>query len=289
MSSEVVTLSGEAVPPPLAAADPPAKTLYLCGALPPPGLPRVAIVGSRTPSDSGRWAAYTLGHDLTKAGVVVVSGLARGIDAEAHRGAMDAGGPAVAFLGGAVDRVTPKSSRQLARRVAEGGALLSEYPPGTDPRPHFFVRRNRLIAAFSLVVIVVEAGERSGALITAGFALEAGGDVWVVPGDPRRPTCRGSNRLLRDGAAAVLEAADVLAGLGLLEAASQDGMPVLPLGLNDVEERIWRAVARGATAVEDLVRGTRLPAAVALAALTRLEMTGHLERTRGGYAVRERQ
>jgi DNA processing protein len=147
------------------------------------------------------------------------------------------------------------------------------------------VERNRLVAGYTQGTLVVEAGERSGALITAGFALEFGRDLWAVPGDPRRPTCRGSNRLLRDGAGVVLEAADLLVALGLGAERGVDG-PVPPAGLAPGEDRVWRSLAGlGPASAEELARRTRLPAAKLLEALSLLELAGHVKRDGEGYAL----
>jgi len=224
-------------------------------------------------------------HALARAGVVVVSGLARGIDLASHEGALDAGGNTVAFLGAGTDVLYPRSSRQVAKRIPGRGALVSEYSPGTPPLPFRFVERNRLVAAYTRGTLVVEAGEKSGALITAGFALELGRDLWAVPGDPRRPTCRGSNRLLRDGAGVVLEAADLLVALGLGTRGDEEG-DAAPVGLSPPEERVWRSLAtRGPADAEELSRRTRLPAAQLLEALSLLELAGHVKRDGEGYVL----
>jgi DNA processing protein len=226
----------------------PCRALYVRGRLPEVRSTRVAVVGSRSASPSGRRIAYEIAYGLARAGVTVVSGLARGIDSAAHQGALDAGGITVGFLGSGLDVLYPRSSRKLAEQIPERGALVSEYPPGTPPLPYQFVERNRLVAAYTRGTLVVEAGARSGALITAGLALERGREVWAVPGDPGRLSTQGSNRLLRDGAGCVLEAADLIVALGLggsrsLErsgSGSELESP-LPPGLSPAEERVWLA------------------------------------------------
>ena len=155
--------------PPPARPDPvPVGGFFVAGTLPPEDRPRVAIVGSRAPSAGGERTTYALARGLAAAGVVVVSGLARGIDAAAHRGALDGGGVTVAFLGCGLDVVYPRSSRRLAEEIPARGALVSEYEPGAPPLPYRFVERNRLVAAYTAGTLVVEAGAKSGALITAG-------------------------------------------------------------------------------------------------------------------------
>lgn len=174
----------------------------------------VALVGSRAPTGAGRRFARELGSDLAQAGCAVVSGMARGIDAASHDGAARVGGTTVAVLGCGVDVLYPPESRELRERILERGAVLSELPPGTPPLPRHFPQRNRIISGMSRAVVVVEAPQRSGALITARIALEQGKEVLAVPGNPIFPHTAGSNALLRDGAVPVTEAADVLAVLG---------------------------------------------------------------------------
>lgn len=175
----------------------------------------VAIVGARAASAYGRRIASELAADLARAGVVVVSGLAHGVDGSAHAGALDAGGLTLAVQGRGPDGVYPASHRGLARRIRASGALLSEFAPRVPPRAGHFPLRNRIISALSEAVVVVEARTRSGSLGTARHALDQGIDVFAVPGPIDAPTSEGPNRLLRDGAGAVLEPADVLQALGL--------------------------------------------------------------------------
>ena len=159
--------------------------------------------------------ARTLARELASAGLVVVSGLARGVDGEAHRGALEGGGRTVAVLGCGIDRDYPRSHAELARRIVASGAVVSEYPPGVEPAPWRFPARNRIIAALSLATVVVEARERSGALITADFALELGRDVFAVPGEITSGLSAGTNDLLRQGAAPLTAVRDVLEALGI--------------------------------------------------------------------------
>jgi DNA processing protein len=175
--------------------------------------PGVAIVGTRAPSARGPGIARLLAAGLAASGVTVVSGLARGIDTAAHRGALEAGGATVAVLGTGLDRVYPPENERLSHEIARSGALVTEFPVGCDPVPAAFPRRNRIISGLSLGVVVVEAGERSGALITAARALEQGRDVLAVPGPIDEAQSRGPNRLIRDGATLVEHVGDVLAEL----------------------------------------------------------------------------
>jgi DNA processing protein len=177
--------------------------------------PCVSIVGSRAATSYGLAVARELAADLARAGVVVVSGLALGIDAAAHRGALEAGGRTIAVLACGADRVYPARHRQLAAEIVGNGAIVSELPPGTAPLPQFFPLRNRLISALASAVVIVEARERSGSLITAGHAANQGVDVFAVPGPIHAPTSAGPNRLLKEGAFLVSEVSDILAELGL--------------------------------------------------------------------------
>lgn len=173
----------------------------------------VAVVGSRRATGYGIGMAERLSADLVAAGFTIVSGLARGIDTAAHTGALQAGGRTVAVLGNGLETIYPPENRKLAERIMENGAFLSEYPPGTPPAPYHFPVRNRIVSGLSEAVLVVEAGERSGSLITVQCALEQGRDVFAVPGNATSVTSRGCNRLIREGAGLVQEAADILEAL----------------------------------------------------------------------------
>jgi DNA processing protein len=236
--------------------DPP-PVLYVRGTLVPttPAVATVAVVGARAATPGGRAFARALGRDLAAAGVEVVSGLARGIDAEAHRGALEARGRTLAVLGSALDRLYPPEHEGLARQIVEsGGALISEFPLGTGPRPHHFPQRNRVIAGLAQGVVVVEAKERSGALSTARLAADEGREVLAVPGHPAEALAAGCNALLREGAALVRSARDVAEALGLvIEVTGEEppsGDDILdslrrdrPLGLDELQSRCGRPVS----------------------------------------------
>jgi DNA processing protein len=199
-------------PPLLREIHNPPFLLYCLGRLPDPEKPAVAVVGTRKPSPAAAAQAYTLGKGLGRAGIAVVSGLALGIDAMAHRGCLDGGGVTVAVLGSGLDEVYPASNRPLARRILEkGGALLSEYPPGTKPRRWNFPERNRLIAGVARGTLVVEAPVRSGALSTARFALEQGRDLWAGKAGVISPNGEGTRRLADEGCRIVSSADDIFA------------------------------------------------------------------------------
>lgn len=240
--------------------DPP-KRLYLRGAAAADLLaqPAVAIVGARACSPYGAQVARMLGRELAAAGLVVVSGLARGVDGEAHRGALETG-HTVAVLGCGIDRDYPAAHAQLARRIAERSLIVSEWGVGVEPAPWRFPARNRIIAGLCAATIVVEARERSGALITADFALEEGREVFAVPGEITSTLSGGTNALLRLGATPLTSAADVLEIFGLqLEQRERETHPILELLPASVDE---------------LVGTTGLSAAAICAALADLELRG---------------
>jgi DNA processing protein len=200
--------------------DPPALLFYR-GALPNPELPMAAVVGTRKPSGAAAAQAYDLGRDFARGGIPVVSGLALGIDALAHRGNLEGGGRTAAVLGSGLDQVYPGANRMLARRIIEGGGvLLSEYPPGTEPRKWNFPARNRIIAALARGVLIVEAPAASGALITAQFALEMGRDLWVASAGAASPLGAGTRKLAQEGARVIARAETVLEEWGMAGAAA---------------------------------------------------------------------
>jgi DNA processing protein len=247
---------------------------------PPPGLffrgggaldlldaPCVAVVGARACSPYGSAVAFQLGRELARAGVVVVSGLARGVDAAAHRGALEAG-TTVAVLGCGVDRDYPRAHRLLASEIAERGLIVSEYPPGVEPTPWRFPARNRIVAGLCDVTVVVEARERSGALITADLALDEGREVMTVPGEITSLLSHGTNALLRLGATPVTCVEDVLAAAGVEPAAA------VPVALEPRLASIRTAVADAPATADEIVRATGLPTNVVAAALVELELAG---------------
>lgn len=223
--------------------------------------PAVAIVGARACSPYGAQVARMLGRELAAAGLVVVSGLARGIDGEAHRGALETDGHTVAVLGCGIDRDYPAAHATLARSIAERSLLVSEYEPGVEPAPWRFPARNRIIAGLCIATIVVEARERSGALITADFALEEGREVFAVPGEITSALSAGANALLRLGATPLTAATDVLESLGIESPPSRTSVdnPILEL--------------LPATA-DELVRKTGLAVSEVIAALAELDIAG---------------
>lgn len=258
--------------------------LYAAGDLGALLRPGVAVVGTRSPTAYGRGAAASLSAGLAGAGYVVVSGMARGIDTEAHRAALDAGAPSVGVLGHGIEQVYPAESWRLFERMRESGLLITEFPPGERPRAGNFPRRNRLIAALSQGVLVVEMGLRSGAQHTVGYALEQGREVFAVPGPIGAETSAGTNQLIKDGARVVTSVEDVLEELRGVGASRRDPPtlrrdlepPELPL-LSDPEERVLRALGPDPVHVDELNDAAGLPPGGLLAVLLELELKGVAE------------
>lgn len=266
--------------PPLLAElhDPPARLHLRGGPADILSRPAVAVVGARSCSTYGAQVARELAQELAGAGVVVVSGLARGIDGEAHRGALAGGGLTVAVLGCGIDRDYPRAHAELARRIAASGLLVSEYPAGVEPAPWRFPARNRIVAGLAAATVVVEARERSGALITADFALELGRDVFAVPGEITSGLSKGTNDLIRQGATPLLAPDDVLEALGLERSA-----PQAPKGLSSEGEAVLGFLARGAASLDEISRGTGVGSAEVAVALTELELAGLVAQGDGRY------
>jgi DNA processing protein len=250
--------------------DPPAG-LYAMGSAAGLAHPRVAIVGTRASTAYGERITRNLTRALVRAGVTVISGMARGIDGAAHRTTLEESGNTVAVLGTGIDVPYPVGHRQLHRAIAERGLVVSENPPGRNAHQGAFPRRNRIIAALARVTIVIEAGFRSGALNTASQALELGRVVAAVPGPIDSDQSRGSNQLLRDGAVLIAAADDALALLGV--SAPRDGSSVPP-GLPETEQKVWDAITAGFAEMDSLPATTGLSMAECLAAVTSLEILG---------------
>lgn len=235
--------------------------------------PRVSIVGTRSSTGYGERTTRTLTRALVRAGVTVISGMARGIDAAAHRTAIEEGGNTVAVLGTGVDVPYPVGHRSLHRTIAERGLVLSENPPGMHACKGAFPKRNRIIAALAPVTIVVEAGFRSGALNTASQALELNRTVAAVPGPIDSDQSRGSNQLLRDGATMIACPDDALALLGVSAPVERTPPPLLP----ESEQKVWDAIDGGFVQIDDLPAATGLTLAECLAAITSLEIMSLIE------------
>jgi DNA processing protein len=276
-------------PPGLAALDPPPPLIAVLGSAHLLRKEMVAIVGARNASALARKFARDLARDLAEAGLAVVSGLARGIDTAAHEAALDGG--TVAVLAGGVDEIYPPENDALYHAIRARGALVSEMRLGEAPQARHFPRRNRLISGLSRGVVVVEAAERSGSLITAQYALEQGREVFAVPGSPLDPRAKGCNRLIRQGASMTESAEDVLAVLrpmlgGDFREPDAGGSAAAPAALEAEADRVRAAVEEALgpapIAIDELIRQTGAPAAVVLTVLLELELAGRCARQPGG-------
>lgn len=281
------TLADAAYPGRLRQIPDPPPALFRLGREFPEERPAVAVVGSRKATAGGREIARELGRGLGERGVCVVSGLALGIDAAAHAGALEAGGSTAGVLGCGVDVIYPRQNARLFRGVREAGCIISEYPPGEAPLPWRFPARNRIISGLAEVVVVVEAAEKSGALITARHALEQGRDVFAVPGPVRAPECRGSNRLLADGAGVIWDVRE------FLELVAPGGEPERgdgPLSgeLPAVEAAVLREVGWEPTPVDEIATRGGFGMEELLPALSMLEVKGYVVRSPGNAYVRVR-
>jgi len=274
----------------LAIADPPPAFCYV-GRRELLNRPALAIVGSRNATPQGVEHAETFAAALSAAGLTIVSGLAVGIDAAAHRGGLAGAGSSIAVLGTGLDRVYPAANRALAQKLSERGGLLSEFPLGTPPLPANFPRRNRLISGLSRGVLVVEATLASGSLITARFAAEQGRDVFAIPGSIHSPFSKGSHRLIKDGAKLVETAQDVLDELGLT--ASPVETPPATAGQTDVAiegaaARVLAALGHDTAGIDALCERTGLAADAIAVALVELELSGKIAPLPGGAYQRLR-
>ncbi|WP_193163449.1 DNA-processing protein DprA [Microbulbifer hainanensis] len=284
-------------PPLLAQVSRPPPLLYLRGPIDPLHLPQIAIVGARRASRGGLDNARAFAADLARAGFAITSGLALGVDAAAHRGALDGGGATIAVLGSAVDRLYPRRNAALAEEiVASGGAIVSELPPGSGAEAANFPRRNRIISGLSLGVLLVEAALRSGSLITARLALEQNREVFAIPGSIHNPLARGCHRMIRDGAALVETSADIVAELGGLLARPGDSAkvpgeetgPVSPLPQEPGARALIAALGGDPRTMEQLARDTGEGAGELMAALLQMELAGLVEQVPGGYQLTPR-
>ncbi|MCC6131734.1 MAG: DNA-protecting protein DprA [Acidobacteria bacterium] len=292
VEGRVITWFDDEYPPLLREVPDPPAVLFARGK-PLSGRPAVAVVGSRAASRPGLEVARRLGSGLGRAGVAVISGFARGIDSAAHEGAIEASAETVAVLGCGLDVSYPRENEKLLPRLLHVGTAVSEFPPGTPPRPYNFPVRNRILAGMSLMTVVVEAREKSGSLITARLALEYGRDVGAVPGSVLNPASSGSNALLKDGAILVRDEKDVLSEIGA-PGAARAGEPArtdqIPPGLDEDAVLLYRCLDPLEQKDADaLVIETRLPAARLAAALVSLELEGLVQALPGAVFVRRQE
>ena len=269
----VVTLIDDAYPASLRQVSAPPPVLYYRGELLETDRVAVAVVGTRRVTAYGREMASRIAGDLARSGVTIVSGLARGIDGVAHQAALDAGGRTIAVLGSGVNRVYPPEHRHLARRIMEQGAVLSDYSPDTPPEGVNFPPRNRIISGLSLGVVVVEAPDRSGALITVDFAADQGRDVFAVPGPATAPNSAGCNRLLREGARLVRSAEDILEDLAL-DRRKEAGAIQQALPLGEEDRRLLAVLTPTPQHIDDLALLADASVSEVAARLMTLELQG---------------
>lgn len=283
-----VALDEASYPQRLRAIDDPPPLIAIRGAAETLAMPMVAIVGARNASAAGARFAERIANDIGQAGFAVVSGLARGIDAAAHRASLGTG--TVAVLAGGHDRIYPPEHEGLLVSILERGAALSEMPMGWEPRAHDFPRRNRLISGLALGVVIVEAAKRSGSLITARFALEQGREVFVVPGSPLDPRAEGSNGLLKQGAVVTTEAADVISVLQpMIETSAkftlkepEQGQPPSHLGDDRARAEIVSLLGPTPVLIDDLIRLSGRSASTVRIILLELDLAGRLTWQPGG-------
>ena len=297
--AHILTRSDPRYPPLLMEIPDPPAVLYVRGNPLVLAEPQIAIVGSRNPTPQGKQITHELASRLAAWGLVVTSGLAVGVDGAAHQGALE-GGRTVAVLGTGPDQVYPAGHRDLARRIAATGALVSEYPPGEGPRARNFPRRNRLISGLTIGTLVTEAAPQSGSLITARHALEQGREVLAVPGSVRNPLSRGCHGLIREGARLVEDADQILAELapllrGLISAPATTGTEPTPTtnpspagDLDPDYQRLLDAMGYDALAIDELVRATGLAVQSLSSMLLVLELEGHVSSAPGGRYCRVR-
>ena len=286
--ARVVTFWDDEYPLRLKRIPDPPVLLYILGEPSPLYDYAVAVVGTRLPSDNGRQITLRIARELAAAGITVVSGMAVGIDSLAHEGALQAGGRTVAVLGSGIDVIYPSTNRRLFERIISQGAVMTEYPPGMRPEAYNFPRRNRLISGLSLGVVIVEAGLKSGALITARLALEQGRELFAVPGAAGMPRSAGVNRLIKDGAAHMVES-----GAEIIEQLRSQLAPVLNVAatlavpkLEGGEASVYKLLEEGPLQVDELIRQSGLGAVEINRLLTTMQLKGLVRRLPGARISR---
>jgi DNA processing protein len=267
-------------------ADPP-PLLFVRGNPELLSLPQIAIVGSRNPSTSGLEIAFNFAKTLSHNGFVITSGLALGIDAASHRGALKANGYTIAVAGTGLDRVYPAKHKDLATDIVNTGAIISEFPPGTTAKANHFPRRNRIISGLSLGLLVVEAAKQSGSLITARMALEQNREVFAIPGSIYNPLARGCNALIREGAKLVETSQDILDEISQYNQQDENtSQPTMQSTLDLEQQTLLNLVMFSPTSIDALVENTNQSVEVISSMLLILELQGYVEATPGGYYTR---
>lgn len=286
--AQIITWDDPAYPQRLLNIYDPPFVIFVRGELAPEDDFGVAVVGTRRASHYGREAARAITTDLARAGVTIISGLAVGIDTVAHRAALDSGGRTLAVLGSSVDIIYPWENSKLANEIVQHGALISEYALGTQPEASNFPPRNRIVSGLSRGVVVIEAGEQSGALITARMGGEQGRDVFAVPGSIFHPGSQGANRLIRDGATPVLSATDILDALNLRSVPQQVEAQML-FPTDATEAQLLEQLGPDPLHVDEVSRATGLPIATVTGTLALMELKGLVHQAGGMTYVRARE
>jgi DNA processing protein len=286
----ILTWQDETYPQRLKEIEQPPPVLYLRGDYLPDDLFAVAIVGTRRVTPYGRQITQELASFLAANGITVISGLARGVDAIAHQTALKAGGRTIGVLGSGVDKIYPPEHRQMAEQMMSQGAIVSDYAPGTPPDASNFPPRNRIISGLSLAVVVIEAGETSGALITAEFAAEQGREIFAVPGSILAPQSKGTNKLIRNGALPLLSVDDLMQALNLSRMGDHKAARKIMPG-DETEARLIHVLGSEPLHVDEIRNQTELPIEKVSAALALMELKGMVRQVGGmNYvAVREEQ
>ena len=291
---QVLTILDQGYPERLKAIADPPPLLYVSGTLEKADEVAVAIVGGRRATAGGRLITEEIARDLTSYGITVLSGLARGIDAAAHRGALAGNGRTIAVLGCGIDRTYPPEHDKLRRTIEAQGAVISELPIGAPPQSHHFPRRNRILSGMSMGVLVTEAAVKSGSLITATLALEQGRDVFAVPGSVKEEACRGSNGLIKEGAKLVECAQDILEELApQLDARARARLSIgnavpssEPTSLGAEEALIYQALSYEPQSIDTVIASTQMTAAAVTSTLLFLELNGRVRQLPGQQYIR---
>jgi DNA processing protein len=281
-------LNDENYPRRLQEIDQPPPVLYLRGEFHSDDEFAVAVVGTRRVTAYGRQVAEEVSRMLARNGITVVSGLARGVDALAHQAALSTGGRTLAILGSGVDRVYPSEHRGLAERIISNGAIISDYAPGTPPDASNFPPRNRLISGLALAVVIIEAGQTSGALITAAFAADQGREVFAVPGNITAPQSKGTNRLIRDGARPLLDPEEVLEALELTRITEHRAARVI-LPADATEAILFETLGQEPMHIDEIRSRAGLPIDQVSATLAIMELKGMVRQVGGMQFVSLRE
>ena len=285
--NQAITLRNKKYPPTLLEISDPPPVLFIRGSIDLLATPQIGIVGSRNPSRLGNQIAEDFASTLANAGFTITSGLALGIDAASHIGALKATGHTIAVAGTGLDRVYPARHVQLATEIIQIGAMISEFPPGTPAKAMHFPRRNRIISGLSIGLLVVEAAQQSGSLITARMALEQGREVFAIPGAINNPQARGCNALIREGAKLVETTKDIFEELGQYFQQPEENPKVIEQTKLDLEQQnLLNLILFGPTSVDELVRESGKSIEVIASELLILELQGYIAAAPGGYYIR---